>query len=107
TPAQREDTHLDKERTPIQPDEIQPSDIVILLMGTTGSGMSHFINTATGMREENDAWDLYSCTQNIAAYPHSSNDGRRFIFVDTPGFNGTNYSSQKVVLEELARWMGR
>ncbi|KAL4077511.1 hypothetical protein J3A83DRAFT_4155681, partial [Scleroderma citrinum] len=82
--------------------EIQPNDIVILFLGTTGSGMSNFINTLTGMREEYEADRLGSCTEDVNAYAYGR-DGRRYIFVDTPGFNSSQ--SQHAVVRKIATWL--
>ncbi|KAI6019500.1 hypothetical protein BKA83DRAFT_4306813 [Pisolithus microcarpus] len=44
-----------------------------------------------------------SCTEDVIAYP-CYHDARRYVFVDTPGFNAT-YSSQKEVFEKIAKWL--
>ncbi|KAI6041762.1 hypothetical protein EDC04DRAFT_1163459 [Pisolithus marmoratus] len=73
------------------------------VMGTTGSGMSNFINALTNMRPEDGAHGYISCTADVIAYP-CYHGGQRYIFVDTPGFNAT-YSSQKAVFERIAKWL--
>ncbi|KAI5984609.1 hypothetical protein EDD15DRAFT_1715092 [Pisolithus albus] len=72
------------------------------MLGTTGSGMSNFINVVTGMGPEDGAHGYISCTKDVIAYP-CYRGGRRYVFVDTPGFNAT-YSSQKV-FEKIAKWL--
>ncbi|KAL4071608.1 hypothetical protein V8B97DRAFT_1870865, partial [Scleroderma yunnanense] len=89
-------------RPTIQMSEIKPTDIVILVLGTTGSGMSNFINKLTGMPAENETHTLGSCTTHVRAYA-CDNDGKRFIFIDTPGFNSPQ--SQNVVLTKIAHWL--
>lgn len=83
--------------------EIRSTDIVIIVLGTTGSGMSNFINVLTGMKMEDGANGYISCTADVIAYP-CYHGGQRYIFVDTPGFNAT-YSSQKAVFEKIAKWL--
>ncbi|KAI6134321.1 hypothetical protein EDD17DRAFT_1651723 [Pisolithus thermaeus] len=92
-----------KPRKAIHRSEIRSTDIVILVLGTTGSGMSNFINALTGMRPEDGAHGYVSCTADVIAYPCYYGT-QRYIFVDTPGFNAT-YTSQKEVLEKIAKWL--
>ncbi|KAG6332663.1 hypothetical protein ID866_6424 [Astraeus odoratus] len=73
-------------------------------MGSTGSGMSNFINKLTGMQENSDAKGLESCTRHVVAYPYNL-DNKRFIFVDTPGWNSQYYSSSEMVMEIVSRWL--
>ncbi|KAI6113564.1 P-loop containing nucleoside triphosphate hydrolase protein [Pisolithus croceorrhizus] len=82
---------------------IKPDDNVILVMGKTGSGMSNFINNLTGMPPEDGADQMLSCTENVCAYECNRN-GRRFIFVDTPGLNNGKLS-QSAVFETIATWL--
>lgn len=87
----------------ISSSEIKPSDVVILVSGTTGSGISNFINKLTGIEEEPQCGQLNSCTKDVRVYA-CNRDGRRFVFVDTPGFNATNLS-QRAVLRKAAEWL--
>ncbi|KAL4077506.1 hypothetical protein J3A83DRAFT_1595531 [Scleroderma citrinum] len=45
------------------------------VLGTTGSGMSNFINKLTGMPAENETHTLGSCTTHVRAYA-CDNDGK-------------------------------
>jgi len=54
------------------------------------------------MPPENKADKLGSCTKDVNAYAHGR-DGKRFIFVDTPGFNSSQ--SQLQVLKKIAVWL--
>ncbi|KAI6009967.1 P-loop containing nucleoside triphosphate hydrolase protein [Pisolithus marmoratus] len=82
---------------------IKPDDVVILVMGKTGSGMSNFINKLTGMPPEDGAERLSSCTKEVYAYKCDHN-GQRFIFLDTPGFNNQTMP-QSEVFRAIARWL--
>lgn len=82
---------------------IGPDDVVILVIGKTGSGMSNFINKLTGMQPEDGAGELFSRTTGIYAY-ESYRNGQRFIFVDTPGFNNQKIP-QSEVFGVITRWL--
>ncbi|KAI6134307.1 P-loop containing nucleoside triphosphate hydrolase protein [Pisolithus croceorrhizus] len=82
---------------------IKSDDVVILVMGKTGSGMSNFINKLTGMQPEEGADQLFSRTQDVCAYECYRN-GQRFIFVDTPGFNNGKLPSS-AVFRAIAMWL--
>ncbi|KAI6009969.1 P-loop containing nucleoside triphosphate hydrolase protein, partial [Pisolithus marmoratus] len=73
-------------------------------MGKMGSGRSNMINKLTGMQPEDRADELVStsCTKDVCAYAHY-HSGRRFILVDTPGFN--QKKKQSDVFCEIARWL--
>ncbi|KAG6912003.1 hypothetical protein DXG01_000251 [Tephrocybe rancida] len=81
-------------------------DIVIALVGPTGSGKSNFINVATENRSVAVGHDLASCTQDVQtiSYPHPDGSGRNIIFVDTPGFDDTEKTDFQI-LEKIAAWM--
>ncbi|KAF9044002.1 P-loop containing nucleoside triphosphate hydrolase protein [Panaeolus papilionaceus] len=82
--------------------EINEEDIVIIVMGATGSGKSSFIKNATGydlrIGEEAD-----SCTQNLQVIRMLHGD-RKIYLVDTPGFNDTNTSDIKI-FNLIANWL--
>ena len=52
--------------------------------------------------------DLMPCTSSIrhVIIPHPTDEGRRIILVDTPGFNDT-YISEADILECIALWLAR
>ncbi|KAL4062055.1 P-loop containing nucleoside triphosphate hydrolase protein [Scleroderma citrinum] len=79
------------------------AEIVIIVIGPTGSGKSNFINKLTGMKEEEGAKGLESCTQKIRVFK-VSNCCERYMFLDTPGFDDT-YRSDRVILQMIAEWL--
>ncbi|KAL4071610.1 hypothetical protein V8B97DRAFT_1961131 [Scleroderma yunnanense] len=88
----------------IKMSEVVASDIVIIVMGTTGTGMSHFIDKLTGMQPEEGPEQLVSYKRGIRAYAcHYGR--RRFVFVDTPGFTNTSLW-QGAVLRKIVDWLG-
>ncbi|KAF7416475.1 hypothetical protein PC9H_002741 [Pleurotus ostreatus] len=101
-------------------DNISADDIVIALMGATGSGKSQFINTATKTNCMGVGHTLRSHTSSIQTIrvplPNDSRN-RSVVFVDTPSFNNTaardsdgdadGELSDERVLEMLAEWLGR
>ncbi|KAI6045348.1 P-loop containing nucleoside triphosphate hydrolase protein [Pisolithus marmoratus] len=74
-------------------------------MGLTGSGKSNFINKLTGSKEESRANGLKSCTQDIREFIVDLPVGKRYMFVDTPGFDNT-YRSDRDILRTIADWLG-
>lgn len=56
------------------------------------------------MPEEREASTLGSCTVDVKAYVYGR-DGKRFIFVDTPGLNNL-HASKREVLGKVVDWLG-
>ncbi|KAK3492197.1 P-loop containing nucleoside triphosphate hydrolase protein [Neurospora hispaniola] len=81
-----------------------PSDVVILVMGMTGSGKSQFVSKLTGenagvghsLTAGTVSLDLYSCVEN----------GQRIFVADTPGFNDTQISDVEI-LKDIAFFLGQ
>ncbi|KAI6142853.1 P-loop containing nucleoside triphosphate hydrolase protein [Pisolithus tinctorius] len=73
-------------------------------MGPTGSGKSNFINKLTGNIEESKAGKLGSCTQDIQEFTVNHANGKRYVFVDTPGFDDS-YRSDRDILSTIANWL--
>ncbi|KAI0438339.1 P-loop containing nucleoside triphosphate hydrolase protein [Xylaria telfairii] len=71
-------------------------DLLIAVMGMTGSGKTTFISKVTGRRDLKVGHSLTSCTRDIEVI-ETKIDGRVVRFVDTPGFSDTNLSDGEVL----------
>ncbi|KAI6125851.1 hypothetical protein EDD16DRAFT_1702963 [Pisolithus croceorrhizus] len=89
--------------SPTEKIPIDEHDIVVAVVGPTGSGKSTAsIARAPGMSV---TYDLTSCTKGVRAvrYPHP--DGvRNVILIDTPGFDYA-FMTDVQVLQRLAHWL--
>ncbi|KAI6035759.1 hypothetical protein EDC04DRAFT_2703763 [Pisolithus marmoratus] len=84
--------------------EINPDDVVILVMGNTSSTVGDFIDKLTGMEPEDGADKLFSC--DVCAYK-CEHGMQRFIFlvfVDTPGLDNPNRLRWDV-FKKIATWL--
>ncbi|KAI3340464.1 P-loop containing nucleoside triphosphate hydrolase protein [Ustulina deusta] len=81
------------------------NDIVIALMGMTGSGKSSLISLCTDQEIE-VGHNLTSCTQNVETYVfhHPMLRSGRVYLVDTPGFDDTNRMDTEI-LRTLGAWL--
>ncbi|KAI0838299.1 P-loop containing nucleoside triphosphate hydrolase protein [Hypoxylon sp. FL0890] len=81
--------------------ELRPSDVIILVMGITGSGKSSFISEL--LQEDVDiiGHNLTSHTSRVSFFMLKHEDGRRVFLMDTPGFDDT-YRSNAEVLRDIA-----
>jgi len=90
----------------IKAESLLPQDIIIAVMGPTGSGKSRFIGIATNDAYSNVGHTLESFTSKVHAVPYvrpKQKDGR-FILVDTPGFDDTHKSDTEI-LSMIADWL--
>ncbi|PPQ79134.1 hypothetical protein CVT24_012566 [Panaeolus cyanescens] len=91
---------------------VDPKSRIILLMGTTGSGKSKFIeslcpeqkhlvisgNTLTSVTQEVEAYTLWNASWSVSRTP--------VILVDTPGFSDPNLSESRIVFA-LQEWLSK
>ncbi|KAI1382350.1 P-loop containing nucleoside triphosphate hydrolase protein [Hypoxylon crocopeplum] len=78
-------------------------DILVAVMGMTGSGKTTFISKVTGRTDLKIGHGLTSCTQEIQVV-ETTLDGHTVRLVDTPGFSDT-YLSDTEVLEMIADYL--
>ncbi|KAI1111284.1 P-loop containing nucleoside triphosphate hydrolase protein [Nemania sp. NC0429] len=74
----------------------QDQDLLIAVMGMTGSGKTTFISKVTGRTDLKIGHSLTSCTRDIEVI-ETEIDGRVVRFVDTPGFSDTTLSDSEVL----------
>ncbi|KZP08040.1 hypothetical protein FIBSPDRAFT_1052612 [Athelia psychrophila] len=80
-------------------------DVIIAVMGATGTGKSTFINLVSGSQLRVSA-DLKSCTSNVEATAPFTFQGRKVVLFDTPGFDDTTKSDTDILIlvaESLAK----
>ncbi|KAI0968511.1 P-loop containing nucleoside triphosphate hydrolase protein [Xylaria arbuscula] len=91
----------------VLPDGMTPTenDIVIAVMGMTGSGKSSLISLCVD-QEVAIGHDLKSCTQDIETYVfhHPALQSGRVYLVDTPGFDDTHRKDTEI-LRTLGTWL--
>jgi len=82
------------------------TDLVIALMGPTGSGKSNVIDTLAGQPGRRSGSSLESYTTEVRAvrlYNHPVHCDR-LVLVDTPGFDDTNKSDLEI-LQMVSDWL--
>ncbi|KAJ3513213.1 hypothetical protein NLJ89_g3073 [Agrocybe chaxingu] len=86
-------------------DAVSENDIIIAVMGPTGSGKTTFINIATDY-DSPVGHGLQSCTSDINVVKLSFPElvSADIYFVDTPGFDATNKSDLEV-LGQISDWL--
>jgi len=91
--------------------EISETDVVIFVIGSTGSGKSTFINTALQTKKPmavSDPAELVSRTKNIQMFKCTSPwnpYGRSIVFVDMPAFNHSKLDIQRRVPDLINTWL--
>lgn len=82
--------------------KISEDDVVIAVMGITGTGKSSFIKLLTHFGVE-VGHDLQSCTYDIGIHSFQLN-GRSIFLIDTPGFDDTHRSDTQI-LKDIAYFL--
>ncbi|KDQ54626.1 hypothetical protein JAAARDRAFT_38306 [Jaapia argillacea MUCL 33604] len=96
---------------------VRPDDIVIAIMGPTGSGKSNLVDTLMeqkGSEHGRSGNQLWSCTDKVQAVtlppalvaqhlPNATNRSR-IVLVDTPGFDDTSKSDMDI-LNMIGDWL--
>ncbi|KAL2076156.1 hypothetical protein VTL71DRAFT_1099 [Oculimacula yallundae] len=82
-----------------------PEDVVIAVMGVTGSGKTTFIQQFCN-QNLNIGHGLESCTHKVDVVPCIMPNGQRIFLIDTPGFDDT-YRSDTDILGEIADWLAQ
>jgi len=85
--------------------ELSKQDRIVIVMGSTGAGKSSYIDIATNQRGGNISHELESHTLDIrpVRVKHPTK-GDYVVFVDTPGFDGTNRTEAQT-LSLIAEWL--
>jgi len=89
--------------TVILPKDVHEGDIVIALIGLTGSGKSHFIETLTNKPALANA-GLTQISQDLCAYKVSQSGRPDTILIDTPGFDADKGPDAEI-LGRIIRWL--
>ncbi|KZP07743.1 hypothetical protein FIBSPDRAFT_1052802 [Athelia psychrophila] len=71
-------------------------DVIIAVMGATGSGKTTLVNLISGSKLQVGR-GLRSCTSNVEATAPFDFQGRRVVLFDTPGFDGTTKSDTDIL----------
>lgn len=85
-------------------EEVRTEDIIIVIMGPTGSGKSSFIDkVVTEGMGEGVGHGSTSCTREVKA-TRCTLKGSSVVLVDTPGFDDTERSDWEI-LEIISNWL--
>ncbi|KAF8132018.1 P-loop containing nucleoside triphosphate hydrolase protein [Boletus edulis] len=96
---------VSEEPMAISTDDLEPDDIVIAVMGLTGSGKSTFVRLASGHEFPGIGHDLTCCTKDVLAIRFLLQEsGRHVVLVDTPGFDDA-FKSDVEILDMLSNWL--
>ncbi|KAF8441309.1 P-loop containing nucleoside triphosphate hydrolase protein [Boletus edulis BED1] len=83
---------------------LETDDIVIAVMGPTGTGKSTFVRLASGY-DIRIGHELKSCTKDVLAIRlRDRESGQHIVLVDTPGFDDT-YNSDLEILNLISDWL--
>ncbi|KAI6101979.1 hypothetical protein EDD16DRAFT_1716274 [Pisolithus croceorrhizus] len=84
--------------------ELDPKDIIILVVGPSGSGKSSFVNSASGIGHGIVGHELVSKTREILAVKYTDEESdQEIVLVDTPGFSNT-FKDDSEVMRMIMGW---
>lgn len=84
--------------------ELVPENVIILVVGPTGSGKSSFVSQASGIQDDIVGHDLVSKTSEILAVKYTDEEsGLDIVLVDTPGLSNT-LKDDSEVLRMFTEW---
>ncbi|KAF9449507.1 hypothetical protein P691DRAFT_852465 [Macrolepiota fuliginosa MF-IS2] len=90
----------------IPTEKLRSEDIIIAVMGPTGTGKSHFIDVLTrqkpGTRSGNELKSHTSEVQSTILEKYEGN--QNLVLVDTPGFDDTERSDMEI-LDMISKWL--
>ncbi|KDQ53007.1 hypothetical protein JAAARDRAFT_39720 [Jaapia argillacea MUCL 33604] len=98
----------------IDAEAVSPDDLVIAIMGPTGSGKSTLIDTLMEQKGQRSGTSLNSCTDKVQAVrvprdlvsKHISATQSRVVLVDTPGFDDTKKTDTEI-LKMIGNWLAK
>ncbi|KAK3401544.1 P-loop containing nucleoside triphosphate hydrolase protein [Sordaria brevicollis] len=95
--------------TPMSPQtmklSLRPTDVIVAVMGLTGSGKSTFISQCVGQNLGIIGHGLQGFTQEVSCHMFTYSESVNVYLVDTPGFDDTTLTDSDV-LKAIATWMG-
>ncbi|KIM70816.1 hypothetical protein SCLCIDRAFT_1206976 [Scleroderma citrinum Foug A] len=94
---------LDEDKEDNSLDRLLHDDVIIAIMGPTGSGKSSFISRVTG-NADGIGHTLTSCTSEVKVTKVEKL--ANVVLVDTPGFDDTNKSDLEI-LELISKWLNK
>ncbi|KIM94588.1 hypothetical protein OIDMADRAFT_79278, partial [Oidiodendron maius Zn] len=80
-------------------------DVLIAVMGMTGTGKSSFIRQLTGSDEVKVGHSLRSCTSKVDIHVYNYRNKRKIFLLDTPGFDDTDRKDTEI-LKAIAYYLG-
>ncbi|KAF2690593.1 hypothetical protein K458DRAFT_473787 [Lentithecium fluviatile CBS 122367] len=90
---------------PPQPPDLKTDDVVIAVMGVTGSGKTTFVNHFADYELE-VGHGLDSCTQSVQVVPCTLPGRKRIYLADTPGFDDSLRTDSEI-LRLVAAWLNQ
>ncbi|KAG9312298.1 P-loop containing nucleoside triphosphate hydrolase protein [Chiua virens] len=104
-PVERQEIRTEESLGLMNIENLKASDIVIAVMGPTGSGKSTLVRSITGSETAEVGNGLKSFTSDVRAIRFRDHESGRFVvLVDTPGFDDT-YKSDLDILNMISDWL--